>query len=106
MALPELFRPSRGLRRRETESFLRPFEDMRRLMEDFWMTPFEEFGRLSELVRKSGAAEFRVAQNDDERARIWKGGKSAFSAVGRLSPDYLVQDGVVPRRRLGAALTR
>ena len=48
MALPELFRPSRGLRRRETESFLRPFEDMRRLMEDFWMTPFEEFGRLSE----------------------------------------------------------
>jgi HSP20 family protein len=48
MALPELFRPSRGLRRREAESFMRPFEDMRRMMEDFWMAPFEEFGRLRE----------------------------------------------------------
>lgn len=47
MALPELFRPRRALRRRETEmpGFMRPFEDMRRMMEDFWMTPFEEFGR-------------------------------------------------------------
>jgi len=65
-----------------------------------------EFARLSELVRKSGAAELRVAQNDDERARIWKGRKSAFSAVGRLSPDFIVQDGVVPRSRLGDALSR
>ena len=45
MALPELFRPSRALRRREREGFMRPFEEMRRMMEDFWMTPFEEFGR-------------------------------------------------------------
>jgi glycolate oxidase len=37
---------------------------------------------------------------------IWKGRKSAFSAVGRLSPDFIVQDGVVPRRRLGEALRR
>jgi len=65
-----------------------------------------EFERLSELVRKSGADELRVAQNDDERARIWKGRKSAFSAVGRLSPDFIVQDGVVPRSRLGDALNR
>ena len=35
---------------------------------------------------------------------IWKGRKSAFSAVGRLSPDFIVQDGVVPRTRLGEAL--
>ena len=35
---------------------------------------------------------------------IWKGRKSAFSAVGRISPDFIVQDGVVPRRRLGEAL--
>lgn len=48
MALPELFRPSRGLRRRGAESFMRPFEEMRRMMEDFWMTPFEEFGRWGE----------------------------------------------------------
>jgi glycolate oxidase len=45
-----------------------------------------------------------VAKDDADRARIWKGRKSAFSAVGRLSPDYLVQDGVVPRSRLGEAL--
>ena len=49
MALPDIFRPHRGLRRREPESFLmRPFEDMRRLMEDFWMTPFGETGRWGE----------------------------------------------------------
>jgi glycolate oxidase len=45
-----------------------------------------------------------VAQNEAERLLIWKGRKSAFSAVGRLSPDYLVNDGVVPRSRLGEAL--
>jgi len=47
MALPELFRPARGLRRREREErgFLRPFDEMRRMMENFWMAPFEEFGR-------------------------------------------------------------
>ncbi len=45
-----------------------------------------------------------VAADADERARIWKGRKSAFSAVGRLSPDFIVQDGVVPRARLGEAL--
>ena len=45
-----------------------------------------------------------VAKDADDRARIWKGRKSAFSAVGRLSPDFIVQDGVVPRSSLGAAL--
>ena len=54
--------------------------------------------------RRSGAYEVRVAKDEADRARIWKGRKSAFSAVGRLSPDYIVQDGVVPRSRLGEAL--
>ncbi len=45
-----------------------------------------------------------IAKDDQERMRIWKGRKSVFSAVGRLSPDFLVQDGVVPRKRLGEAL--
>jgi glycolate oxidase len=45
-----------------------------------------------------------VARDEEERLRIWKGRKSAFSAVGRISPDYIVQDGVVPRSRLGRAL--
>jgi len=47
MALPELFRPARGLRRREREEggFMRPFDEMRRMMEDFWLTPFDAVGR-------------------------------------------------------------
>jgi len=64
----------------------------------------EEFKRLKEIIDRTGAYEIRVAQDDADRLRIWKGRKSAFSAVGRLSPDYIVNDGVVPRRHLGAAL--
>ncbi len=64
----------------------------------------EEFGRLKEVIDRTGAYEVRIAQDEADRLRIWKGRKSAFSAVGRLSPDYIVNDGVVPRRHLGAAL--
>ena len=63
-----------------------------------------EFNMLRQVIDASGAYEIRVAQDEAERARIWKGRKGAFSAVGRLSPDYIVQDGVVPRSRLGEAL--
>ncbi|MSU69867.1 MAG: FAD-binding protein [Opitutaceae bacterium] len=62
--------------------------------------------RLDEILAQSGASEVRVARDDAARGAIWKGRKSAFSAVGRLSPDFIVQDGVVPRRRLGEALRR
>lgn len=60
--------------------------------------------RLDELLRASGAVEMVATEDPRERALIWKGRKSAFSAVGWLAPDYLVQDGVVPRTRLGEAL--
>jgi glycolate oxidase len=63
-----------------------------------------DFGRLKELIARTGAREVRVARDSDERLLFWKGRKSAFSAVGRLSPDFLVQDGVVPRGKLGVAL--
>jgi len=63
-----------------------------------------EFEELMDLINESGAYEVRVAENDAQRAKIWKGRKGAFSAVGRLSPDYIVQDGVVPRSHLGEAL--
>ncbi|HEX6304916.1 MAG TPA: FAD-linked oxidase C-terminal domain-containing protein [Anaerolineales bacterium] len=63
-----------------------------------------DFKVLLDVIERSGAYEVRVAQDADDRLRIWKGRKSAFSAVGRLSPDYLVSDGVVPRARLGEAL--
>ena len=59
---------------------------------------------LLTILRDSGATDLRVAADEEDRARIWKGRKSAFSAVGRLSPDFIVQDGVVPRARLGEAL--
>ncbi|MCL6499077.1 MAG: hypothetical protein K6U07_03515 [Firmicutes bacterium] len=63
-----------------------------------------ELAELLEVVRASGAYEVRLARDEADRQRIWKGRKGAFSAVGRLSPDYLVQDGVVPRTQLGTAL--
>jgi glycolate oxidase len=59
---------------------------------------------VGRLLDASGAGEVRATTDPDERALIWKGRKSAFSAVGWLSPDYIVQDGVVPRTRLGEAL--
>jgi glycolate oxidase len=62
--------------------------------------------RLDALLAASGPVEARPARNPAERLAIWKGRKSAFSAVGRLSPDFIVQDGVVPRRRLGESLRR
>ena len=65
-----------------------------------------DFARLLDLVAASGATATRVATDAADRARIWKGRKCAFSAVGRISPDFIVQDGVVPRTRLGEALAR
>ncbi len=59
---------------------------------------------LRALLEASGATQVSATEDPDERALIWKGRKSAFSAVGWLSPDYIVQDGVVPRTRLGQAL--
>ena len=62
--------------------------------------------RLDQIIATSQPVEARPARDAEERLAIWKGRKSAFSAVGRLSPDFIVQDGVVPRRRLGEALRR
>ena len=62
--------------------------------------------KLDQIITAGGPVEARPARDAEERAAIWKGRKSAFSAVGRLSPDFIVQDGVVPRRRLGEALRR
>jgi glycolate oxidase len=64
----------------------------------------EEFRVLMEVMESTHPDAIRIAQDEADRLRIWKGRKSAFSAVGRLSPDYLVQDGVVPRSHLGAAM--
>src|ERR1700681_2996031 len=56
--------------------------------------------QLNEICRGNGASEIRVAQSDAERALFWKGRKAAFASVGRISPNYIVQDGVIPRTAL------
>src|SRR6266404_531528 len=66
----------------------------------------EETIQLDKIMVDSKPVEMRPARDAEERSAIWKGRKSAFSAVGRLSPDFIVQDGVVPRRRLGEALRK
>jgi glycolate oxidase len=60
---------------------------------------------LDEICRSNGAWEIRVAQSEAERALVWKGRKSAFAAVGRISPNYIVQDGVIPRTALPQVMT-
>ena len=52
------------------------------------------------ICRSNGAWEIRIAQSEAERALIWKGRKSAFAAMGRISSNYIVQDGVIPRTAL------
>jgi glycolate oxidase len=64
------------------------------------------FDIVHEICRTSGATTIEVAQNDEHRMRIWRGRKSAFAAMGRVSPNYYVQDGVVPRTRLPEVLNR
>jgi glycolate oxidase len=63
-----------------------------------------EYDVLRQVLEATHPDAIRVAQDEADRQRIWKGRKSAFSAVGRLSPDYVVNDGVVPRSRLGPAM--
>src|SRR5580765_7726895 len=56
--------------------------------------------RVIEICKKNRAREVRLARTDQERADLWKCRKRAFGAIGRLSPNYLTQDGVVPRSKL------
>jgi glycolate oxidase len=59
---------------------------------------------ISEVCTMHGAREVRVARDAAERDLLWKGRKNAFGAVGRLSPTYYVQDGVIPRTKLPQTL--
>src|SRR5438105_1349503 len=62
--------------------------------------------RMAECCRAEGAREVRLARDEAERQALWKGRKGAFSAMGRLSPDFYVMDGVVPRTRLPETLAK
>jgi glycolate oxidase len=65
-----------------------------------------QFEQVEQHCDDNGAFEIRIAADDVERALFWKGRKSAFAAVGRISPDYIVQDGVIPRTALPEVLRR
>ncbi|MBL8849727.1 MAG: FAD-binding oxidoreductase, partial [Planctomycetaceae bacterium] len=60
----------------------------------------EEAARIVELCAQNGAREVRKANSPQERLLLWKCRKQAFGAIGRLSPSYCTQDGVVPRTKL------
>lgn len=63
-------------------------------------------GRVEEIAGDLGARTIRRAASEEERERFWLGRKSAFPAVGRMSPDYYCIDGTIPRGRLAEVLTR
>jgi glycolate oxidase len=64
----------------------------------------EQVGQIRDACNTCRAREFRVAQSAEERELLWKGRKNAFGAVGRVSPTYYVQDGVVPRTQIAPTL--
>jgi glycolate oxidase len=64
------------------------------------------FKLVHDICTRRGATTIVVAQNDEQRMRIWRGRKAAFAAMGRVSHNYYVQDGVVPRTRLPEVLNR
>jgi glycolate oxidase len=66
----------------------------------------EDLARVEALCRENDAREIRIAADPADRAAVWRGRKAAFAAMGRVSPDYYVQDGVVPRTKLPAVLRR
>ena len=62
--------------------------------------------RIVAACRDCGAREVRTAKDEAERQLLWKGRKSAFGAYGRVSPAYMVMDGVIPRTKLPYVLRR
>ena len=59
---------------------------------------------IAEVCQACGAIEVRTAKTSEERELLWKGRKNAFGAIGRVSPTYYVQDGVVPRTKIASTL--
>jgi len=59
-----------------------------------------------EICQRNGAREVKLAADESERQRLWKGRKGAFGAMGTLAPNYYVQDGVVPRSKLPEMMRR
>jgi glycolate dehydrogenase FAD-linked subunit len=64
----------------------------------------DEIARMTEVLKQSGAYDFRISQNEAERLKFWSGRKAAFATMGRISPDYYCMDGTIPRKHLGEVL--
>lgn len=64
------------------------------------------FRRVEEVCVEAKACEIQIAKTTEQRARFWQGRKAAFAAMGRVSPSYYVQDGVIPRTKLPEVLSR
>lgn len=64
----------------------------------------EQVKWIESICKQNDARELRRAQSEEERAQLWKCRKRAFGAIGRISPNYLTQDGVVPRSKLPAIM--
>lgn len=60
--------------------------------------------QVEDICRQASAIEIRLARSDEQRMLFWKGRKAAFAAMGRISPNYIVQDGVIPRTALSEIL--
>jgi glycolate oxidase len=61
---------------------------------------------ISQQFTKNNASNIHVAETEEERNKLWMGRKSAFPAIGRISPDYLVMDGTIPRKQISYVLER
>jgi glycolate dehydrogenase FAD-linked subunit len=64
------------------------------------------FDDVVAICETSGATSIRIAQDDADRAAIWRTRKAAFAAMGRVAPNYYVQDGVIPRTKLPEVLAQ
>jgi glycolate oxidase len=65
-----------------------------------------EMAEISRVLADAGASSIRVSKDEAQRLLFWSGRKSAFPAVGRITPDYLCMDGTIPRRALPDVLVR
>jgi glycolate oxidase len=66
----------------------------------------EQINQILEVCKKSNVREVRAAKDEAERSRWWANRKTGFGAMGAISPDYLVQDGVIPRSKLPEVLKK
>ncbi len=66
----------------------------------------EQIDRIEMVLKQAGATQIIIASTEEEQTRLWAGRKSAFPAVGRLSPDYYCMDGTIPRKQIAHVLQK